>query len=149
MKRSVFLSAAMVLAACAGVGCAVQTPGTQRLRADQMAQVTVPKHLPAHDLLGNPVHVRAVYIDGLEYPLKRDQDFWLTPGRHTFRVFYGECDHRPEMWLKESTEGLAAGMAGDGEEVLLDAKPGRKYRFQAYTTADVGPTATRQFFVEK
>ena len=135
----------MAATAAMFAGCApVRTPGTEGLRADQMALVTIPSHPPVHDAHGRKAHVSVARIDGREYAIDRDTRFWLTPGRHEFAVFYLHCVHGPGTWFNPFAEGLGLGMPTGRAE--LDAEPGRRYVLEAWTTGAGSMALTRHRF---
>jgi hypothetical protein len=77
----------LLLAALAG-GCATRTRGTENLQPCDMVLLDVPHGPAVSDAQGGRHRISAITIDGESYAVDSDRAFWLTPGRHEFKIAY-------------------------------------------------------------
>ena len=141
---TVLLGAALL--AAAGCGGPVHTTAAQGLDAHQASRVMIPHNPPVYDAQGEQAQIPKVNIDGREYRVKRDQDFWVTPGRHGFRIYYHRRVSGPHTWFCDRWQFLRVGVPQ--ADLVLEAVAGQSYRLEAATSGKGSGAVTRQRFVE-
>jgi hypothetical protein len=99
-RHSCLLALIAFVVLVAGCASPTRTAGTEGLARKEVALLHVPQHNKVRGLLRERVHVRWLVIDGDEYDIDGDRDFYLAPGPHTLEVEYLRCVHGWEkFWV--------------------------------------------------
>lgn len=120
----------LVLTGLLAAGCGSSEPkrtaGTGNLPPERLAIVHVKPHevLPAWK--GMPIHVEDFYVGEAPYRVIEDTSFYILPGKQTFTVDYGPCQHG---WGRVEATFSTAGTVYEGPFGRFDAtlEPGKQY----------------------